>query len=533
MINERRLPLRVAGALATIWSVVAVAQTPPDDCARNPNKTRWFVRAGAPGDGVGTNNRPFAALADIERCAPAGATITVLAPAEGAPPLDGGIRLKERQKLVGPAPGSGGKPAARLTNSNAKGDVVTLAHGNEVAHLHIDNPVGAAIFGDNVNGVQLHDLLLTRRGTGPAGPVDPSLCRVVKTADAVEMTQSVLRGCGAVQTPVAKAAILLLADDAAGVAAVKYSILRVAIQDNPSREKGATLWPAGVRIVAAGRIAAQFELQDSSIENGSQGVMIQAYDRSTITGQITGLRVDSLLGDGIAPTTGFLCSGVDTPLTAVGLDCSKRKPVPVSDARIVLNIDRFQFSDNLRRGAPNSAGAIELVAVDQGRSTIEVHVQRSDLYQASAAGVYTFYIQGRPAKDVLDFGCVNPDPAGTSPDPAACRRAGYTSIGQNRIFGNSSNSKTHTPLSEIALQGPGSMMAQGNYFGDIAPADGKGDAFGDCHLMVWALPKQPELPPVRSIANARTQLYDVPGQGKPTGIDARFHLTTDPRPPKK
>jgi hypothetical protein len=68
---------------------------------------------------------------------------------------------------------------------------------------------------------------------------------------------------------------------------------------------------------------------------------------------------------------------------------------------------------------------------------------------------------------------VNPDPAGTAPDPAACRRAGYPSIGQNRIFGTSSNSKTHTPLSEIALLGPGAMMAQGNYFGDIAPADGK------------------------------------------------------------
>ena len=98
----------------------------------------------------------------------------------------------------------------------------------------------------------------------------------------------------------------------------------------------------------------------------------------------------------------------------------------------------------------------------------------------------------------MDLGCVNPDPAGTSPDPAACRRAGYTSIGQNRIFGNSRNSKTHTPLGEIALQGPGAMMAQGNYFGDIAPADGKGDALGECHVLIWPEPEQSELPPVRA-----------------------------------
>ena len=131
----------------------------------------------------------------------------------------------------------------------------------------------------------------------------------------------------------------------------------------------------------------------------------------------------------------------------------------------------------------------------------------------------------------MDLGCVNPDPAGTAPDPAACRRAGYTSIGQNRIFGNVRNSKTHTPLSELALQGPGAMMAQGNYFGDIAPADGKGDALGECHVLAFDLNDDP--PPVRNIPNARCELYTVPGQGTATGIDARFHLASDPRPPKK
>jgi hypothetical protein len=130
------LLLRVASAFALLWPAVSIAQTPVD-CARNPDQARWFVRAGPPGEGAGTNDRPFASLAEVERCAPAGATITVLAPADGAPPLDGGIRLKDRQKLLGAAPAGGGKPAARLTNSAGTGDAVTLAHGNEVAHLHI------------------------------------------------------------------------------------------------------------------------------------------------------------------------------------------------------------------------------------------------------------------------------------------------------------------------------------------------------------------------------------------------------------
>ena len=326
---------------------------------------------------------------------------------------------------------------------------------------------------------------------------------------------------------------MMLVDDGAGAATVTYSIQRVAIQDNPDHAQRQTLWLAGVSIAAAGRVSAILEVQESSVENTGDGLLINAYDRSTIAGQITDLRVDSLFNDGIAAGTGFSCSGLDKTFNRFLQDCSKRAPAPVSDARIVLNVDRMRFSDTLRHGGLNGAGAIEPVAHDQGRSTIEVHVQRSDIYQASAAGFYTYYVVGRPAKDVIDFGCVNPDPAGTAPDPAACRRAGYTSIGQNRIFGNSSYSKTHTPRSEIALQGPGAMMAQGNYFGDIAPADGKGDALGECHLMIWAEANQPELPPLRQIPSARCELYDVAGQGKPTGIDARFHLTSDPRPPKK
>ena len=232
------------------------------------------------------------------------------------------------------------------------------------------------------------------------------------------------------------------------------------------------------------------------------------------------------------PATGFsvLGTGPDVQIP----NCAKLAPAPVSDARIVLNIDRLRFSRHAcAMGQPNSAGVIEPSAYDQGRSTIEVHVQRSDIYRRRGGRLLHLLHPGRPAKDVMDFGCVNPDPAGTSPDPAACRRAGYTSIGQNRIFGNSRNSKTHTPLGEIALQGPGAMMAQGNYFGDIAPADGKGDALGECHLLIWPEPKQPNCRRSATSPTRAASCTTVPGQGKPTGIDARFHLASDPRPPKK
>ena len=129
------------------WPPIAAAQTAPD-CTRNPDKNQWFVRAGTTGDADGTKGRPFVSLADIERCSPAGATITVL-PALGAAPLDGGIRPKDRQKLLGVKLEVGQLPA-RLTNTTGTGDAITLAHGNEVGHLHIESPAGAGIFGDNV-----------------------------------------------------------------------------------------------------------------------------------------------------------------------------------------------------------------------------------------------------------------------------------------------------------------------------------------------------------------------------------------------
>src|SRR6185436_7713395 len=143
-----------------LWPAMVAAQAAPD-CTRNPDRNRWFVRAGSTGAPDGTKGHPFVSLADIERCAPAGATITVL-PALSTAPLDGGIRLKDRQKLLGVKLDVGQLPA-RLTNTTGTGDAITLAHGNEVGHLHIDSPAGAGIFGDNANGVLLHDLLLTRR----------------------------------------------------------------------------------------------------------------------------------------------------------------------------------------------------------------------------------------------------------------------------------------------------------------------------------------------------------------------------------
>ena len=69
-MTERRFVIRLVVALAMLWPAAALAQTAAD-CTRNPDQTRWSVRAGAPGEAAGTNDRPFGSLAEVERCSPA------------------------------------------------------------------------------------------------------------------------------------------------------------------------------------------------------------------------------------------------------------------------------------------------------------------------------------------------------------------------------------------------------------------------------------------------------------------------------
>ena len=140
--------------------------SPQPDCRKNPNPSKWFVQAGASSEmGIGTQVRPFASLADAEQCSAEGTTIVVVPATAGSPPLDGGIVLKNGQKLLGAtfskAAGWLGQSGQRITNTKNSGDAVVLANGNEVAYLHVDGATGAAVLGDNVAGAHLHDLLIT------------------------------------------------------------------------------------------------------------------------------------------------------------------------------------------------------------------------------------------------------------------------------------------------------------------------------------------------------------------------------------
>src|SRR5947208_15960169 len=72
----------------------------------------WYVKADAAAGGDGSRSRPFATLEQVEAASRPGDTIRVL---PSMRPLDGGIQLKEGQRLPGP-----GGPVTKATASGAR-----------------------------------------------------------------------------------------------------------------------------------------------------------------------------------------------------------------------------------------------------------------------------------------------------------------------------------------------------------------------------------------------------------------------------
>lgn len=121
-----------------------------------PRAQTWYVSASAPTAGTGTRRRPLDSLAAAERRSRPGDTIVVLPSGDHVPPLDGGIALKPRQRLVG-AP-SGPTAAARIANLSPErhhGDAVVLSDGVTVRDLVITGAHRGGIYGEDVSGVRI------------------------------------------------------------------------------------------------------------------------------------------------------------------------------------------------------------------------------------------------------------------------------------------------------------------------------------------------------------------------------------------
>lgn len=523
-MHRRRREVRRVEMVSAIWmtlgsllSPLIGAQVP---CPANPNPQIWHVHAQAqPTVADGTRAKPLASLKAAVNCADVGATIHILYSDRALP---GGVVLKDGQRLLGEMDRDG-EGRSRITAT--EGDAIVLAHNNEVAWLHLEVANGVAVFGDNVAGSDLHDLHITRLRSGLMARLDPSLCHVVLENGAFDHSASVIRGCNGRLEPLQKGAITLLADGKHGPSVLEHSIRRTTIEDIPGDTRE-NLWGYGIDVQVAGDVTVTVVIEGSTLTGMEGGIAGKGRQSGALTLLVTDTSVDDLLRDGIVVSTGFHCSGL-RPEVRFDTDCRGREWVPESDAKVVLHAEGYRYADSRCHGLIDDASAIEFYALDQGRSEIEIHVQDSDLIGAAQPAVFNFNVYGYPARQIIDLGCRNPapgDPQRIREDRMACNRAGYTSAGRNRLFGNAWGGDWSSDLSEVALVGPGRMMAQGNYWGDRAPIDGLGDALGDCSRLNWL-----DEEPIYLTSDARCELWHVPGYIEPDGIDGRFHLVADPR----
>ncbi len=151
----RLRPLAVALLLA---APMATLPTLPTSSPAVAVTTTWYVDASADPGGTGSAARPFATLIEVEAASRAGDTIRVL---PAAAPLDGGIRLKRGQTLVGAGPSVTGldesSVAPTLTNTGDRlaGDAVRLADGVTVRNLRIRDTRRGAVYGRDVTDVRV------------------------------------------------------------------------------------------------------------------------------------------------------------------------------------------------------------------------------------------------------------------------------------------------------------------------------------------------------------------------------------------
>jgi hypothetical protein len=125
----------------------------------------WYVRADAAAGGNGSRNQPFATLEQVETASHPQDTIRVL---PSMRPLDGGIQLKDGQRLIGVgdsvtrATTGGARPTISNTNATRyNGDAVRLANDNVIENIHIDGAARSAIFGVNAARPQIRGTLIT------------------------------------------------------------------------------------------------------------------------------------------------------------------------------------------------------------------------------------------------------------------------------------------------------------------------------------------------------------------------------------
>ncbi len=437
-----------------------------------------FVQYGATGNGRSATS-PYGSLAEVENNSHC-KSIFVL---PGEKSLDGGIVLKNGQKLIGvKIPGRNkanhSGSLSSITNTIVVKDtnfpdkdnalpVVTLANHNTVKNLHLIAK-GSAIFGDNVSGSKIENVLVTKDISYSQNQVDSRYCQLVRDANGnVINADSILRGCHPLSHifrfsddsfPQWVAAIQLFFGDGNSNKYFENSLSNVVIDG----DKSGALWQWGINLSASSKVKAVLNLRNTQIKNVSRAYSPQAFGQANVTVNAKHIVASDNTDDGFIYVTGFLCSGLAGENSGASGPCPSI-PMPVSEnPKMTVYIDKSQFIGNGSFGQ-----GIELTSFDQGKADEQMHVSNTTITGYSF-GVFVWDPNGYPRTQISDLGCLNLN-SENGINRSSCIKAGYTSLGKNLIYGNDSwkiyYESYYTPGSELLLQAESNIVAQNNYWG--------------------------------------------------------------------
>ncbi len=343
----------------------------------------WYVKADAAPGGDGSRGRPFATLEQVEQASQPGDTIRVL---PSTRPLDGGVQLKDNQRLVGDgdavtkAQAGGARPT--ITNAGADryhGDGVRLANNNVVENIHIDGASRAGIFGVNAARAQIRNNLITNN--------------MIQGNDLRRLEQPWPKGFILYESQTNHfGGITLLA---CGPAASSYCTIHA-----PERPAAATTGEVviagnvirdsnleGIMLITDTGVAATFTVNDTVVRDLSQGlpdplaltppadiVRSRAFTHIGLNRSRTDLTINRMHAENVSPPGRYAADGL---VLLTGGDS------PVVNAKV----SQFTMLNPKMTGEINNGDSIEIQHRGSTNAVLNVDMSRLDLRDPASANI--------------------------------------------------------------------------------------------------------------------------------------------------
>jgi hypothetical protein len=372
----------------------------------------WYVKGDAAAGGDGSRDRPFATLEQVEAASQPGDTIRVV---PSMRPLDGGIQLKDNQRLIGlgdpvtKAGSNGVRPTITNTSSaRYNGDAIRLGTNTLVQNIHIDGAARSGIFGVNAARAQIRGNLITNNMI--QGNDLPRLERLWPDGFVLYQSQGnhfggiTLLACG----PGASSYCSTHAPNVQPAANVGQTV----IANNVIRDSNLE----GIMVITDTGVAAGYAITDTIVRDLSQNlpppesfnppvpiVRSRAFTIIALNGSQVTLSMDRFHAENVAPPGNYAADGF-VFLTGGN--------APVLNARV----SRLTMLNPRKTGEVNNGDSIEIQHRGTSNGVLNIDMTRLDLRDPASANIKVLEA-GNPSNGtynvtISDSVLTNTNPAG-------------------------------------------------------------------------------------------------------------------------